>query len=424
MGFNPLPAGTGEQTQSLEEGEMKRNLNTSTGVGIRHTSRPAIFAAIACCAMLPAISLGQISMQIIGPVFASDVSADGSVVVGNTQGDYETFRWTSGTGVVPLGRATVPVLSVGAGTPSVSADGNRVSATILDDTGTLATQGVWTNGSGWQQLGPYPPDMGPVDQSSGSAWAISGDGNTVTGLYWRDGQSGGLAHASRWTQATGIVDLGSNGGSSRSSGVNYDGTVAVGFEDHPILGQRRPTVWENGVLTVLGNPDDPGEAINCTPNGDIIVGQGWDTVNFYSTAAIWTRNGSNWDQQLLGVLPGTDPIFGGMSIASDISGDGSMVVGLNRLDFFGGDTGIIWTAESGLMSAADWLAARNFVVDPNFFITQLSAISQDGSTIVGIGVDLKTFEFQSFIITLPEPTTFALTALGLLAIRRRGRIAR
>ncbi len=395
-----------------------------TGVGVRFASKLS-FAILACAigAGLPFNSAraGGISMQLIGPVLATDVSADGSVVVGNTQGDYETFRWTVGTGVVNLGRGTVAPLGVGAGTPDVSADGSRVSATILSDDGTIATQGLWTNGSGWQVLAPLPPDAGVLDQTDGSAWGLSGDGNTVVGLYWRPGQPGGLANGSRWTQATGMMSLGSNGGSSRASGVNYDGSVAVGFEDHPVFGQRRPVVWDAGVMTLLGNPDDPGEAEACTPNGNTIVGTGWDAVNFISSAAIWTRNGANWDQQILGVLPGTDPIFGGLSGANGVSGDGTMVVGTNLFDFFGGSTGFIWTAGTGLMSAADWLALNGYIVDPNFAITELTSISQDGSTIVGIGVDVRTFDTQSFIITLPEPATLALTGFAMLAALRRRR---
>jgi hypothetical protein len=132
------------------------------------------------------------------------VSSNGSVVVGN-DGSYTSFRWTQATGLVSLGR---PQTGGGGGVPGVSADGTRVGYGIGSLDGTYRTQGRWTLGSGWQELmPPAPPDGGTVDGSFGSAYDISGDGNTVVGLYWRPGQ-GNRAHASKWTQATGVVDLG------------------------------------------------------------------------------------------------------------------------------------------------------------------------------------------------------------------------
>ena len=71
----------------------------------------------------------EVTYEIIGIGLATDISADGSVVVGNTEGVYETFRWTEGDGIVPLGMASAIVGSM-AGSPDVSADGTMVSATI------------------------------------------------------------------------------------------------------------------------------------------------------------------------------------------------------------------------------------------------------------------------------------------------------
>ena len=57
-------------------------------------------------------------------------------------------------------------------------------------TACTATQGLWTLGSGWQELmPPLPPDGGTMTAAIGSAWEISGDGTTVVGLYWRAGLS-------------------------------------------------------------------------------------------------------------------------------------------------------------------------------------------------------------------------------------------
>lgn len=364
------------------------------------------------------------SFQLIGPVFATDVSADGSVIVGNTQGAYETFRWTQSTGVVPLGRATVPALGVGAGLPKVSADGTRVTGTILDDTLTAATQGLWKLGTGWQQLMPPSlPDGAIVDQSWGSSWGLSGDGKVVSGLYWRNTNVGGLAHASRWVEGVGLTDLGSDGGASRANSNNFDGSVIVGFDENPIAGNRRAAVWTDGVRQFMdSNPDNPGEANAVNSAGNIVVGEKWNDVDFYNNATIWTRNGSSWTTQQLGLLPGTDPIFGS-SVATDVNEDGTMVIGLNRFDFFGG-TAFVWTPQDGMLDVTQWVTNLGLTLDPDYVITELAAISQDGSTVIGMGYDMNTFEFTSFAITVPEPSSLSLIGLSALGLLRWRRISR
>ena len=65
---------------------------------------------------LPCLAKGQVSLEFIGSFYATDVSADGSVVAGNTSnGDYETCRWTAQDGLVLLGNSTVPYIGTGAG---------------------------------------------------------------------------------------------------------------------------------------------------------------------------------------------------------------------------------------------------------------------------------------------------------------------
>lgn len=115
-----------------------------------------MLAAILELSVLRGAAHSTVTIEYLGPALPTDVSSDGSVIVGNLSGNYETFRWTEETGVVPLGRSSVEVIGVGAGTPDVSADGARVSATILGADSTYATQGLWTEGSGWLETMPPP----------------------------------------------------------------------------------------------------------------------------------------------------------------------------------------------------------------------------------------------------------------------------
>src|SRR5262249_33088253 len=101
------------------------------------------------------------------------VSSDGSVVVGNgADSHYTPFRWTASTGFVSLGR---PQLVGGGGIPGVSADGKVVASSIGSVDGSYTTQGLWTLGSGWQELmPPVPADGGLTDGSYGNVYGISG----------------------------------------------------------------------------------------------------------------------------------------------------------------------------------------------------------------------------------------------------------
>jgi hypothetical protein len=115
----------------------------------------------------------DINFELLPNMFPLDMSTDGSVIVGNDV-NYETVRWTAATGVMNLGRGTQS-LGVGAGSPDCSDDGSVVSATIINDSGTLATQGRWTEEGGWVDVvSPLPVDGGVIDLSVGSAWGLSG----------------------------------------------------------------------------------------------------------------------------------------------------------------------------------------------------------------------------------------------------------
>jgi uncharacterized membrane protein len=224
----------------------------------------------------------------------------------------------------------------------------------------------------------------------------------------------------KWTNPSGVVDLGCGGECSRANGANFDGSVVVGWVEEPTARNWQAAVWVNGVRKLLTTNDAFCSAEAVTPDGTIVVGNSYDSINGVPDAAIWRWNGSSWDEQQLGVLPGTDPIFGGNSVASDISGDGSIVVGWNQFDFFGG-TGFIWTADLGLMSATDWLASLGIVTDPDFAVANLTGVSQDGSTVVGYGYDVNSGEYSSFYVTIPEPTSALAACLlaGSAALMRR-----
>ena len=347
-------------------------------------------------------------------VFGTAISADGTVIVGNTAGDYEAFRWTQATGVVPLGMATVPVLGRGAGTPDVSDDGTRVSASILTADSLLVTQGVWTVGSGWTQtMPPLPPDGGPLDESIGSAWGISGDGEVVVGLYWRPGQSDGSAHASRWSSTDGIADLGSTGHDSRANACDADGNVVVGWAATE-FGNWQPTAWRDGVLTTIEATEGFCEADVVTPDGLTAMGSTYDPMTFHFAACLWDWDGAAWNKHKLGELPGTAPNQGYVT-CNDCTPDRRVIVGYNQF-YWGNSTGFVWTQATGMVDIVDFAAARGINFPPNFDVNSLTAISDDGRVLVGVGSDIVSpFTARTFVIHLDEGVGAPEFATGFAA---------
>ena len=344
--------------------------------------------ALVSGALLTAAAVGAPSMELFPAGYiVTDLSADGSVMVGNVIGDgsYETFRWTAETGIERLGRATVPEIGTGAGTPDVSYDGTRVSATILSSDN-LGTQGLWSESGGWvETMPPAAPGGIVLDQYYGSAWGLSGDGTTVTGFYWTTGP--GSAQPSSWTAANGFLALEDTPGrAGRVNAADYDGDIVVGWEEGAGA-VWQPTVWKNGVKTRLFESLGFAEAYGVNADGSIIVGDGYNPAQARTQAAIWRWNGASYDMQFVGSLPGTVPNQGGAWLDC-LSDNGALMAGGNRYFQSPGATmdGIVWTPSTGLMKDTDWLASLGLTVPSGWDIRNFNSISADGSTMVGVVV--------------------------------------
>jgi probable HAF family extracellular repeat protein len=151
---------------------------------------------------------------------AADVSADGSVVVGESRSPYEfieAFRWTQKDGMIGLGSLTGS-FAFASEARGVSADGSVVV-------------GVSSNQAfRWTQAGEM---VGLNDLPGGNffsvANAVSGDGSVIVG--WSSSELG--AEAFRWTETGAMIGLGHLPGSfsNEAMGVSGDGSVIVGKSD-------------------------------------------------------------------------------------------------------------------------------------------------------------------------------------------------
>ncbi|MDF1810555.1 MAG: GC-type dockerin domain-anchored protein [Phycisphaerales bacterium] len=334
-------------------------------------------------------------------MYPLDMSSDGSVIVGNDQ-NFDAVRWTKATGIVPLGRGTSS-LGIGAGSPDISDDGTRISATITTANGLFATQGIWTEGVGWEDLMPPPPaDGGLLDNAYGSAWGLSGNGEHVVGLYWRPGHGGpngdGSAHASFSDAAGVIVDLGSSMRDSRANHANFDGSVVVGWDTSASFGYWSPTVWENGTLTHLNTNEGWAQADYVTPDGNIIGGYTFNETFMRGEATVWHRGVSGWEETILGALPGTT----NTALVRSMTPDGSIIVGYNEYNNFN-VSGFIWTEDSGMEEIEDWLTDRGVVIPSNLNILDVTSISADGNVIAGIGASTFDGSPIGYIINMTPP---------------------
>ncbi|GEM_PF-1492881 len=162
---------------------------------------------------------------------ASDVSGDGSVIVGSMNDGNISYawRWTQGSGINQ-------VMGVGGGGfgPYISAD----ASTIVGVADTLSISAIrWTQATGAQPLGPVTG----LPLSNGGAfvgYGVSSNGSLVVGssraLY---SLSPPLETAVpfRWTQQTGSVGILENGqfynplSGTIATDVSADGAVMVGM---------------------------------------------------------------------------------------------------------------------------------------------------------------------------------------------------
>jgi len=366
-------------------------------------------AATLTVALTAGLASGQATIEFLPPGYVlTGLATGGTTGAGNVTGDltFETFRWTSTGGTERLGQATVPVLQVGAGTPDISYDGQSISASILS-TDLLMTQGVWRSGIGWVETMPPPPATGQIlGVEYGSAWGLSGDGQTVTGFHWGTVGMSTRARASKWSESNGMISLPQNDGrDARVNAANADGSVVVGWEARPD-GNWRPTAWRDAAKITLEDTLARCQAAAVNWDGSVIVGSSYDAPEFMREAARWVWNGGSYDMTLLGVLPGTQANFG-EAMLTGVSGDGSLGVGWNRYSQGPASpiTGIVWTPSGGLVNATDFIAglglASAFTADMD--IRQLSAVSPDGSAFTGWVWLSSTGEQQSFVIHITPP---------------------
>jgi hypothetical protein len=179
-------------------------------------------------------------VQFLGKGFAQGVSHDGTVVAFTSQefiGKSQAMRWDVENGSLPLGHLPGP--TIGSWARDISADGQAIVGVQHSAAGTAnAARALrWTETTGLVELGTVP-----AGYRGTMAWQVSADGSVAIGNLQR--QTSGF-EAGRWSEATGWIGLGDfEGGSvhSLATDVSADGAIVVGYS----IGERggEPFIWD------------------------------------------------------------------------------------------------------------------------------------------------------------------------------------
>jgi probable HAF family extracellular repeat protein len=337
---------------------------------------------------------GGLSFEPIG------VSNDGTIVGGNgffQVSTSEACRWDNGEftrlGVLvpdPIWNSSIAF--------GMSATGDVVVGMSSDDGPYEAFR--WEDGT--------MSGLGYVDEDAteSEAWGVSADGFVVVGscrwistyeaFRWEDGVMSGLGY------------LPGGGAQSYAYAASADGSVVVGFSDSS-EGTQHAFRWENDEMVGLGDLEGGyflSRAHDVSYDGSVVVGYSRSSNGFEAF---------RWEDD---VMVGLGDLSGGgfSSRANSISADGSVIVGTGASE--PGSQAFIWDSTNGMRSVHDLLTDEYGLDLTGWDLFDGVAISADGMTIVGRGINPDGAP-EGWIATIPEPGTVFLVACGASLLGRR-----
>lgn len=370
--------------------------------------------------------------------FLQTMSRDGHIVSGSYVGGgmyAGSWMWRRGAGYQSLPLTAVLGMNSWAQPIVGESDdgtGNQIAAAVYSDSGNTP-----------YLIGSYPGSS-PQDNFLSSAYGIS-DNSVAVGLAQNPD---GNAIAFRWTQAGGMtrMPVARPDTFSRANGISGSGGVIYGWNDRED-GYRTGVIWIDGSPVYPTNPgiygdsfgSPPGEALGSNYDGSVVVGQGYYDDNLYSEAWRWTQAGGT---QPIGVIVRAGPtnsmgqyiapagifadarllrpdgfFFPTQSFALAVSEDGNTIVGNSGIGNGGGIVdAFIWTPASGMVFLSDYVATLGIAIPDGFTLYSANAISADGLTIAGQGIDPTGSFVVPWIIDMHDnrPRDTIVTAVGVI----------
>ncbi|MCP5396764.1 MAG: hypothetical protein H6918_08535 [Sphingomonadaceae bacterium] len=327
------------------------------------------------------------------------MSRDGSTVTG-------TF--------VPAGQSQISAVIIRNGVAEAMTGSDYILPTAISGNG-LVIGGTASPSFGVTQPFSYDqnglhwlPTLNRGTGSSAAINAINADGSVLVGS-----DATGPARAVRWVNGN-IEDLGvlQNGITSFASDVSDDGNVVVGtsqVEFSPGAYQPRAFIWQDGVMTPLGVLNNTGVAGNDQSVASAVSGDGTTVIGHGRTANEAGQvipQGFVWRDgviQNIGWIP-TSSAQGSFATLSAISFDGRAIAGQARsIDHPGGEAFRWFDGEITLLGTLG--GDTSYSTD----------ISDDGSTVVGVSTNAAG-AWRAFIWrTVMQDFTNILGSFGGLA---------
>ncbi len=359
---------------------------------MRHSSQHSMAAALALAASMliiaPAANAFDFGVHVLpgGNLISPALSFDGQVV-----GTRQTLYSQSGA---------TPLIRTGYYSPPL--------ILALNDDGTIF--GGTYQGGGVGNVGTI--DRGPGDftqvgqsaqQSEISVDAISGDGAVGLVNHWRP-----ASHESYLVQSDGtaLPNQHPPGGFVYGTDVSRNGQIAVGYSLSESGGPSLAYRYRAGVgYEEFVHPSalNQTRAWGVSADGSIIVGDYDDRFPFLLQDNVFTD--LTIDQALYSYAK-----------ADEINDDATTIVGFLALanvtptQIVGG----IWLQDRGWLNAQDHFASLGIFMPQGRTIVRIEEVSSNGQTFLG------TFDNgESFVVTIPTPSSLALLGLAALASRRR-----
>ncbi len=260
---------------------------------------------------------------------------------------------------------------------------------------------VWINGT--YTLLEYVFDDGSADAN-----AISSDGRVIVGTAAAPSYK---RQPARWVdgEVEPLGDLSGSDSTGTALAVSADGSVIVGSA----AGNTRAFRWMNGDMEALPLIDEEdietSSAFDVSGDGRRIVGQ-QTHFNFLTDGLLW----EDGVVHNIGYLPGGNKTF-----PYAISADGEVIGGASGPGF-GAFEAFVWDDTNGMQNLRQVLSDGGADLLGWTQLTRITDISADGRTLLGSGFNAEG-DFAYFLATIPEPSTLALTGVGLALLARRRR---
>jgi uncharacterized membrane protein len=417
-----------------QRSNQRRSTMTKTHpAGVRRAGCSALLAAsigVSGSPAMSAVTFTQLGYGSLTPASGSQItvgaiSGDGSVVVGaalipfgQPGASRYAYEWSNSGAVTDLG--TSPFTTSGYGQAwayGVSSDGLVVS-------GRQIVAGAASEA--FVQVGGTRTVIGPSGWTETQGASVSGDGTVVVGYGIDPSTPGGIRSrgfvynvSSNTSTALAMDASWAQNRNAAALDVSADGSTIVGRAYDLASDDQQAVAWVNGAATNLGVnaavSSTDSRAVAVSADGSTIVGY-YEDSSGNNQSFIRASSGTVTTVSLFGTAFDEFEAF-------DVSGDGSMIVGLADPTAGGTSRATLWTQALGVVDLNTYLTSLGVNLT-GWDLTEATTISADGTSIAGIGV-FNGVSYGWVVNGLGSPSAVpggaGLTALAFGAAGLRGR---